>query len=63
MADLALQFLVVLLHPLGATADGFVHLCRPVDLVDTDDHLSRPLPHPPDARVHSVGLWHTIRMH
>ena len=56
LLQLGLQLVVVLPQACGAPADGLVHLLRPVDLGDADDHLAWPLLHPVAALLDGVGL-------
>ena len=56
VGQLVLQLLVVVLHSLWAVPNGLVDLLCPVDLVDTDGHLPRPLSHPVNPFGHWVGL-------
>ena len=53
---LILELLMVFLDTLRPMSDSFMHFSCPVDLTDTDHHLSRPLPHPLNTRIHSIGL-------
>ena len=56
LSYLTLQFVMVLLKSLRSTTNGLVNLSSPVDLVHTDHHLTGPLTHPLDTRIHCIGL-------
>ena len=47
---------MIFLDSLLAMSDGLMNFSSPVDLTGTNHHLTRPLPHPLNARVHCIGL-------